>query len=165
MLLDVPEKDWYDAACHRSDWRHTYSRLVADQHQWQLRPTSPQGLAQCQECERVFRREADRARHKCTAERLKPICEQRGAVQCTRCHRWFRSKGGLTVHRCHFTPSSNSNTARRPRKETRREDRPAIQQAPSQPPRRVQCQQCERWFSRPGDRARHKCIAERSKPV
>ena len=164
-LLDVPEKDWYDAACHRSDWRHTYSRLVADQHQWQLRPTSPQGLAQCQECERVFRREADRARHKCTAERLKPICEQRGAVQCTRCHRWFRSKGGLTVHRCHFTPSSNSNTARRPRNETRREDRPAIQQAPSQPPRRVQCQQCERWFSRPGDRARHKCIAERSKPV
>ena len=37
-------------------------------------------------------------RHKCTAERQKPVSQQRGAVQCGT--RWFHSKGGLAVHRC-----------------------------------------------------------------
>ena len=85
-----------EAACRRSDWRHTYSSLVADHHQRQLRPASPQGLAQCKECERVFRRVADRTRHKCTAEAY-----LRAVRWGTRCHRWLRSKGGLAVHRCH----------------------------------------------------------------
>ena len=40
------------------------------------------------------------ARHKCIAERQKPVREQRGAVQCERCGRWFRSRGGLAVHAC-----------------------------------------------------------------
>ena len=39
-------------------------------------------------------------RHKCTAERQKPVSQQRGAVQCGTCHKWFRSKGGLAVHSC-----------------------------------------------------------------
>ena len=39
-------------------------------------------------------------RHKCVAERSKPVWEQRGAVQCGTCQRWFLSCGGLSVHSC-----------------------------------------------------------------
>ena len=44
---------------------------------------------QCQQCSRKFRRESDRKRHKCIAERQKPISEQSGAVQCFICSRWL----------------------------------------------------------------------------
>ena len=29
-------------------------------------------------------------RHKCFDERLKPVCEQRGAIQCYNCRRWAK---------------------------------------------------------------------------
>ena len=51
-------------------------------------------------CGWCFRRESDKARHKCTAERQKPVQEQEGAVECLMCGRWLRSRGGLAVHRC-----------------------------------------------------------------
>ena len=54
----------------------------------------------CMECGWAFRRESDRARHKCKSEREKPVREQTGAVQCGSCEWWFRSRGGLAVHRC-----------------------------------------------------------------
>ena len=54
----------------------------------------------CEVCSRSFRRECDRKRHKCIAERQKPVSEQRGAAQCLRCLKWFRSRGGLALHRC-----------------------------------------------------------------
>ena len=44
-----------------------------------------------------FRRECDKARHKCIAEREHPIEEQSGAVQCQKCERWFYSAGGLVA--------------------------------------------------------------------
>ena len=34
-------------------------------------------------------------RHKCVAERQKPVSEQRGAAQCLHCMKWFKSRGGL----------------------------------------------------------------------
>ena len=43
----------------------------------------------------MFRRESDKARHNCIAERRKPVSEQADAVQCVICERWFRSRGGL----------------------------------------------------------------------
>ena len=45
----------------------------------------------CEVCSRTFRRESDCKRHKCVAERRKPVSEQRGSVQCQMCRRWFRS--------------------------------------------------------------------------
>ena len=54
----------------------------------------------CEVCSRTFRRQSDKARHKCMKERRKPIRKQQGAMQCLNCFKWFRSKGGLTVHRC-----------------------------------------------------------------
>ena len=71
------------------------------QHQmWKLVTPDDQRQVQCDVCRRSFRRESDKARHKCKSEREKPVSEQRGSVQCQRCKRWFRSKGGLAVHRC-----------------------------------------------------------------
>ena len=57
-------------------------------------------ISGCDDRGRYFRRECDKSRHKCAAERQRPVCEQRGAVQCAVCDRWFRSIGGLTVHHC-----------------------------------------------------------------
>ena len=53
----------------------------------------------CEVCSRTFRRQSDKARHKCMEERRKPLREQQRAIQCSNCFKWFRSKGGLTVHR------------------------------------------------------------------
>ena len=53
----------------------------------------------CEVCSRKFRREGDKKRHKCVAERRKPVWEQRGAVQCGEYLTWFRSRGELAVHR------------------------------------------------------------------
>ena len=50
---------------------------------------------ECAVCRRLFRREADKARHECSSERAKPVDEQRGSVKCDACGRWFRSRGGL----------------------------------------------------------------------
>ena len=55
---------------------------------------------QCTDCGRGFSRPGDFKRHKCLAERAKPVEEQRGAVHCEACKRWFRSRGGLALHKC-----------------------------------------------------------------
>lgn len=107
--IAMSHENWYDAALSTMSWRETYSAgLDAD------RPT-PQKQVQCITCRRSFRREEDKAKNKCTTERQKPICEQRGAVQCTTCLRWFRSKGGLAVHRCDISPHSNSSLPKQTR--------------------------------------------------
>ena len=106
-LLGVSEAKWYDEANHsRDEWRAIYREgLQASLNHHQQRQgeevlTQPQDRVWCQLCQRSFRRESDRKRHKCLEERSKPVWEQRGAVQCTTCQQWFHSKGGLTVHRC-----------------------------------------------------------------
>ena len=47
------------------------------------------------ECGIPFRRTSDRKRHKCLAERAKPVKEQRGALQCSKCQKWLCGRGGL----------------------------------------------------------------------
>ena len=143
----MSEAHWYNAALHRSGWRDIYEdRLEAAHHHQQLMPSQEQ--VQCQECRRMFRREADRAWHKCVTERRKPICEQHGAVQCVNCHRWFRSRGGLSVHRCSPSASTDLNTsfspARASETRTRNRTRPLTFQGLSQSSRHIQCQQCAR---------------------
>ena len=105
--LGVSEAKWYEEANHSRDaWRAIYHEgLQASLNHYQQRQgeevsTQSQDRVWCQLCQRSFRRESDRKRHKCLEERSKPVWEQRGAVQCMTCQQWFRSKGGLTVHRC-----------------------------------------------------------------
>ena len=99
-------------------------------------------------CSRTFRREQDKARHKCIEERLKPVHQQQGALQCAVCERWFRSKGGLAVNNCN--PIKHNIFEHAPI--------PAVEN-------RIQCSICERSFSQSSDLKRHKCLAERSLPI
>ena len=55
---------------------------------------------QCIDCGRGFSRPGDLKRHKCLAERAKPVEEQSGAEQCEVCKRWFCSRRGLALHKC-----------------------------------------------------------------
>ena len=101
--IKVSEEKWYDeASVSRSRWQNTYkgglkSLTASDNAEAQEHAVNQ---IKCDECNRTFRRESDRKRHKCISERQKPVSEQRGAVQCTTCTQWFRSRGGLSVHRC-----------------------------------------------------------------
>ena len=83
-------------------------------------------------CGHSFRRESDKAHHKCIAEQERPIEEQFGAVQCQRCECWFYNVRGLAVHECsvHEQSTQASNTA--------------SGQA-------TLCSICDRTFSRSGD--------------
>ena len=73
---------WYDLADSRPDWRRMYRCFE---------PEPPTPNVHCQVCDRYFSRPSDEKRHKCLAERQKPVCNQAGACQCRLCQRWFRS--------------------------------------------------------------------------
>ena len=73
-------------------WLKPWSQKLSDHQQVQeaRRPGTEKNVV-CSECGRCFRMECDKACHKCTAERDKPVIEQIGAVHCKRCRRWFKS--------------------------------------------------------------------------
>jgi len=48
--------------------------------------------------QRTFTRESNKKRHKCIAERLKPVYQQKGAVYCSICNAWFYSITGFSEH-------------------------------------------------------------------
>ena len=142
--------DWYSVSQDRGQWRSAWSQNLAEHQAAEQRGRLwGEKNVLCDVCGRRFRREGDKARHKCAAERRRPVCEQEGAVQCGECRRWFRSRGGLAVHRC--------------RREQVVEDGVADGAQVSQG--QVECRECGRTFSRPGDLKRHKCRDERSRPV
>ena len=89
---------WYDVArdC-RSAWRNTYFSVTCNQHRVQP--------IECSDCNRSFARPSDRARHKCSAERARPVSDQKRAQLCHRCDCWSRSAGGMAVLRCSNLPS------------------------------------------------------------
>ena len=83
--------------CHLPPWIRDLPYGLQNQQQ----ESAPQsGAVKFGICGRSFRRESDKKRHKCDAERSKPVWEQRGAVQCGTFQRWFLSHGGLSVHSC-----------------------------------------------------------------
>ena len=103
--IKVPEESWYDVATtSRSRWRVTYmdglEEFSTTNESCARFVERPPDNYLCEQCNRSFRRESDRKRHKCLSERQKPVSLQRGAVQCPTCTRWLRSRGGLAVHRC-----------------------------------------------------------------
>ena len=156
-LKDVGVADgcWYGEALDRKNWRGIWSQKLEE---WQQQQQSGRVRSErdvlCLECGRTFRRESDRARHKCRTERAKPVREQVGAVQCVRCERWFRSRGGLAVHRC-----------RREQDEEQEQGVQTTEVRAGASDRLIECGVCGRTFRRPGDLKRHKCRQEREKPV
>ena len=101
--IGVSEEKWFDEAVRsRAGWR-ALCREGMNRCRESEKVRAPMAAARdvvCEVCSRRFRRESDKARHKCIEERQKPIDQQQGAAQCQQCHRWFRSRGGLAVHRC-----------------------------------------------------------------
>ena len=84
---------WYDEAQHRGKWYEEWNESI---EQFQLsNQCMPVKEDECVVCRRTFRRESDKARHKCVSERKKPVYQQTGAIQYRNCERWFKSKGGL----------------------------------------------------------------------
>ncbi len=111
--VGIEEEMWYEKAQDRREWYVTYSEGT-ERHQDQSqrkRKHQEARTVECTDCRRMFRREADKARHKCVSERARPVEKQRGAVQCDVCGRWFRSGGGLAVHRCSPERESQSQSA------------------------------------------------------
>ena len=98
---EMSDSKWYNKAQDRGKWLKAWSQKLSDHQQVQeaRRPGTEKNVV-WSECRRCFRRECDKACHKCTAERDKPVSEQIGAIQCERCRRWFKSRGGLAVHKC-----------------------------------------------------------------
>ena len=108
--MGISEDAWYkEATSSRTGWRalyraHFVEEATRDDHHRMTGAEHPTWQVQCPQCKRCFRREGDKKRHKCLAERQKPIPEQRGAVQCSTCSKWFRSQGGFAVHHCRPSP-------------------------------------------------------------
>ena len=99
--IGVKEDDWYEEATRsRAGWKAMYLGGLEDCRETQAIATVASRDVVCEVCSRRFSRECDRKRHKCVAERQKPVSEQRGAAQCLQCLKWFRSRGGLALHRC-----------------------------------------------------------------
>ena len=100
--IGVSEEKWYDEAVKlRAGWRALCCDGLKSCRQSEVvrAPAADRDVV-CEVCSKSFRRESDKARHKCLHERQKPVSEQQGATQCQQCLRWFRSKGELAMHRC-----------------------------------------------------------------
>ena len=99
----MDEGEWYDkATTSRAAWRASCS-LGLESYREQRATEPPIPVVRqvtCEVCNRIFHRESDKKRHKCSSERRKPVWEQKGTVQFVACSCWFRSKKGLTVHTC-----------------------------------------------------------------
>ena len=94
--VGIQKRGWYEEAQHRKQWHVTSNEgLSRHQHDQQRRREMAPRDVKCSVYGRCFRMESDKARHKCTAERQKPVQEQEGAVECLMCGRWLRSRGGL----------------------------------------------------------------------
>ena len=100
-VVGIQERGWYEEAQHRKQWYVTCNKgLSRQQLDQQRRREMATRDVKCSVCGRCFRRESDKARHKCTTERQNPVQEQEGALECLMCDRWLRSRGGLAVHQC-----------------------------------------------------------------
>ena len=86
--LNIPESCWYDLAnISSSAWRDHYHACL-ESSQVSSGIVDLQTVV-CPECHRGFRRICDLKRHKCIAEREKPIHQQKGAIECQTCKKYF----------------------------------------------------------------------------
>ena len=71
--------NWYSEAQDRGKWRAAWNQsLIENQQANETRRSGAEKNVVCVECGRCFRRESDKARHKCADERKKPVSQQVG---------------------------------------------------------------------------------------
>ena len=116
----------------------------------------PRPLQYCELCQCEFRSAAGFKRHKCVAERRRPLQDQEGAVQCSRCDRWFASRGGLSVHRCGCAPPCLQPTSLPEPESTRHA-------LVDQPCCHFHCSTCDRCFKSSPGFSRHNCLRLKSR--
>ena len=92
--VNIDHTEWYDLAQERGKWRSAYSAQPVP------RSAQHDTSVLCDVCQRTFAHQKYKNRHKCLAERRKPISEQSGSRLCNACGRWFLSAGGLASHKC-----------------------------------------------------------------
>ncbi len=81
-----PAGKWYEMAQKRKEWYMTYSEgLVMHQQRQKAGRKVEVCSIKCNLCMRLYRRESDKARHKCVEDRAKPVKEQDGSVECGEC--------------------------------------------------------------------------------
>ena len=84
--VKIHESSWFEVALYKGKWHRAYSDGLNNYQQSYLQQrASLHRDAKCDVCGWCFRRECDKVRHKCTAERSKPVCGQKGVVRCTVC--------------------------------------------------------------------------------
>lgn len=129
---------WTKTAVDREQWRTLCHDGIArlSENRERAKPCE----IVCSGCGRRFRRPQDHQRHKCTAERAKPLNEQRGSAQCAQCGRWLRSRGGLARHKC--VPLSTNVT-------------PVLASGTTAA---FICDTCGRAFTTKSGRTRHHCV-------
>ena len=72
--VEVTDGEWYGDAQNRRKWREVWSHRLTENQQAQAAGLSRgEKTVVCTECKRYFRRESDKACHKCTAERRRPV--------------------------------------------------------------------------------------------
>ncbi len=75
--------DWYNVAQDRGKWRSAWRlNLIKHQEAQQRGRLRGERNVLCDVCGRRFGRKGDKARHKCAAERSRPVSEQERAAQC-----------------------------------------------------------------------------------
>jgi len=129
LSLGISDGCWYDKARDRKQWRKLYL-------QWILLPTISSYTTMLQSVRDILKVRV--VKLFTSALQKKKTCGKKfGAIQCHRRNCWFKSRGGLAMHKCKTTDDcSQTNT---------NPERPNL------------CDNCSRYFSRPGDLKRHKC--------
>ena len=79
--LGIGDGCWCDRAMDRKQWWKLCLQCMYDQQDY-LQTAQVRTLL-CAVCKDYFRRECDRAHHKCVGDRQRSVEEQPGAVQCT----------------------------------------------------------------------------------
>ena len=148
--LKLAPDSWFDLACDRAKWRSVCHSVLCSE------ADEPRPLQYCELCQREFRSAAGFKRHKCVAERRKPLQDQEGAVQCSRCDRWFASRGGLSVHRCGCAPPCLQPTSLPEPESTRHA-------LVDQPCCHFHCSTCDRCFKSSPGFSRHNCLRLKSR--
>ena len=81
QAANIATDTWHEEARNRRGWYEAHNEGVLSHLKQQKKRQQEERTMECSICLRLLRRAADKARHKCTSERVKPGHEQRDQEQ------------------------------------------------------------------------------------